>query len=136
MNDEFPIEESHISKEEIADTRNRLKALGEEGYLQMMATINHPVAVARSRFYRQTRAWRLATFIVGFGSVLIVIVAIALFIKRFWLLGISLLIVDYIVVNRIIQTAINYELGARMLLLDSMLWDEIHGANHGLRHDG
>jgi len=128
MQEPQSIPERQLTRQEIAEAKAELKALGEPGYLEMMSTINSFAAVGLSRAWRQTRGWRFATYIVGFGGWALVVTSVVLLIMRHWLAGIGLFAFDYIIVNCILHTEINYELGSRMMLLysglDSVLTEE------------
>ncbi|MEW6209425.1 MAG: hypothetical protein AB1631_13730 [Acidobacteriota bacterium] len=111
-----------LSHEEVAATKAQIKQMGSDGYVQMMAVMNHPMAVARARLYPQTRKLQLARTIIGiFNIFFLLIVPITLYLTTRWYWALAALAFYYFILNGGVQSSINLELGVRMLLLDEKL---------------
>ncbi|HZE68113.1 MAG TPA: hypothetical protein VE135_01145 [Pyrinomonadaceae bacterium] len=115
-----------ISREEIAATKAEIRRRGSDGYVEMMKVM-HPMALAHARFYPQEPKLQLACALVWlFNLLFLLIVPLALFLTTSWYWGLAAVVFYYLVLNLGVQSALNLELGARMVLLDRKMekWSE------------
>lgn len=109
-----------IHRCEITAMKKRIMADGKQGYSEMLRVMSHPAAIARVRMVPGTHAlqWLLNTCLI-LGRVGIVGVVVLL-LMRYWWWALGCAFVDYLVVC-FLQTHINYEVGARLFVLDIVL---------------
>ena len=109
-----------ITRNEIVNMKKKINAGGYSTYSMMLNVLSPKVAITRACIVPGTRVlvWGLNLCII-FGRILI-IALIVLLIKQKWWLSLAVAILDYLIIFRI-QTAVNYEIGARLFVLDQYL---------------
>ena len=107
-----------VSRAEIEALKSYITQGGSDAYVEMMRVIQHPMAVVRARIYPQTRVLQLArTFLSLFNSIFILIAPLVLLFTTRWWWAVAAVAFWYFALNWI-QTAVNIELGARLIAID------------------
>ena len=109
-----------IPRSEVVAMKEATIACGRTGYDTMLRVMSHPAAIPRYSLIPGTNVlrWLLNGCIVA-GKLILLASALLLF-WRLWWWSLGLFVFDFIVINRI-QTALNYEIGARLFALDQAL---------------
>lgn len=109
-----------IPRSDIVAMKKLVKVAGSPGYSEMLRLMSHPTAIARYCMVPGTNLlrWLLNTCILG--SRLLIVLAIVLAFWRLWWWCLGLVVFSFLVLSPV-QTAVNYEIGARLLILDQHL---------------
>ena len=110
-----------ISRSEIVSMKNEIMDNDKAGYSEMLRIMSHPAAIIRYQMIPGTRRlrWILnACILLGRLGIVVVIVFL---IMRYWWWALGTAVLDYFLVSYV-QTWINYEIGARLFVLDQRLY--------------
>lgn len=107
-----------IRRSEIIVMKNLIMADGKSGYSEMLRVMSHPAAIARVRMIPGTHTlqWLLNSCII-LGRVGIIFIVVLLLLRLWWW-ALGCIVIEYLIVC-VIQTQINYEIAARLFVLDA-----------------
>lgn len=109
-----------IPRSEIVDMKKRIKSNGYDEYCGMLRVMSPSVAISRYQMIPGTRLLRyLLNTCIWLNRTCITIAVIMLFMRQ-WLLFL-LFICLWFLIAQYLQTAINYEIGARLFVIDEHL---------------
>lgn len=109
-----------IARSEIVNMKRRIKSGGYDEYNGMLKVMSHPAAIIRYQMIPGTHLLRYLLNTCIFLSRLAIVVAVIMLFMRHWLLG-SLFILLWFLIAQYVQTSINYEIGARLFVIDERL---------------
>ena len=112
-----------ISRSEIVSMKKDIMDNDKAGYSEMIRIMSHPATIARYQMIPGTRTLRWILNVCILLGRLGIAVVVILLLMRYWWLAIGVGVLDYFLVGYV-QTWINYEIGARLFVLDQRLYQE------------
>jgi len=109
-----------LNRSDIIDVKRKVQAGGDKAYSMMLNLISSPFAMVRVCMIPGTRTLLLALNSCVITGRLLIVAFVVLLICRMWWFALSAVVLSYIISFQI-QTHVNYEIGARLFLLDQRL---------------
>ncbi|MFQ5853656.1 MAG: hypothetical protein ACE5JU_24110 [Candidatus Binatia bacterium] len=119
---ESGLPEVEVSRPEITSIKAELKALGPDGYQEMLRVMSHPAAVFRVRAIPGTQALQFALNVLIIANSVFVILPLILVLLFAvgWASALVAGLLWYFVLSPL-QTEMNYEICARLMAVDRKL---------------